>query len=244
MEKQRIIEVKSIEKGFGDRKVLADLSLHVRKGETVSVLGISGSGKTSRFHLIAGMIESDSGKIERLVDMGYMMQKDLLMPWKTVIENVALPLILKGKKKTDAHAIADEYMPQFGLSGTGNLYPDSLSGGMRQRAALLRTYLQAGELLLLDEPFSSVDAITRHQLHRWIMEIKEKFSLSILLITHDVEEALVLSDRIYILSGTPASISEEIDLAAHRNEKTSEHYKSFTDKARDKIYRILESENI
>ncbi len=239
-----IIETISIEKGFGDRKVLSDLSLHVNKGETVTVLGISGSGKTTLFHIIAGMIESDSGIIDRQVEMGYMMQKDLLMPWKTVIENVALPLILKGKKKAEAFETANKYMPQFGLDGTAKLYPDSLSGGMRQRAALLRTYLQAGELLLLDEPFSSVDAITRHQLHKWIMEIKEKFSLSILLITHDVEEALVLSDRIYILSGTPASISEEIDLAAHKNEKTSELYKSFTDKARDKIYRILESENI
>jgi len=243
MESQRIIETRAVGKGFGDRKVLSNLSLYVEKGETVSVLGISGSGKTTLFHIIAGMIESDSGEIERQVEMGYMMQKDLLMPWKTVIENIALPLILKGKKKLEAFSIVNEYMPQFGLSGTADLYPDALSGGMRQRAALLRTYLQSGELLLLDEPFSSVDAITRHQLHKWILEIKEKFSLSILLITHDVEEALVLSDRIYILSGTPASITDEIDLAAHKGENTSELYKSFTEKARDKIYKILESEN-
>jgi len=244
MQNQRIIEARSIEKGFGDRKVLSNLSLYVEKGETVSVLGISGSGKTTLFHIIAGMIESDSGIIERQVEMGYMMQKDLLMPWKTVVENIALPLMLKGKKKFEAFSIVNEYMPQFGLSGTADLYPDALSGGMRQRAALLRTYLQSGELLLLDEPFSSVDAITRHQLHKWILEIKEKFSLSILLITHDVEEALVLSDRIYILSGTPASITDEIDLAIHRGEKTGGLYKSFTEKARDKIYEILESENL
>lgn len=242
MENQTIINVKSIEKGFGDRKVLSDLSLHVKKGETVSVLGISGSGKTTLFHIIAGMIDSDQGIIEKQVKMGYMMQKDLLMPWKTVIENISLPLILEGKKKEEAFKTANEYLPKFGLEGTARLYPDSLSGGMRQRASLLRTYLQSGELLLLDEPFSSVDAITRHQLHKWIKEIKEKFKLSILLITHDVEEALSLSDRIYILSGTPASISHEIDLASHRTEKTSELYKSFTDKTRDRIYKILESE--
>lgn len=238
-----ILDVKNMGIKFGKRHILEGVNLNVRRNELVSVLGISGSGKTTLFHLIAGMISPDTGEITRKADLGYMMQKDLLMPWKTVIENISLPLILKGEKKDAAYRKAKAYFDQFGLSGTEKLFPNALSGGMRQRAALLRTYLQSGQMFLLDEPFSSVDAITRHQLHRWILKIKKDLDLSILLVTHDVEEAVKLSDRIYILAGSPASIAKEIYLGANLGDEVSEEEHKFRiHKARDEIYKLLEQE--
>lgn len=240
--KPKIIDVKNVGKSFGERLVLRDVTMHVKHDEIVSVLGISGSGKTTLFHLIANMLLPDEGSIDTSINIGYMMQKDLLMPWKTVIENVALPLILRGEKKEEAYKKCESFLPKFGLAGTSKLYPQALSGGMRQRAALLRTYLQSGELFLLDEPFSSVDAMTRHQLHKWLLDIKAELSLSILLITHDIEEALILSDRIYILAGSPAGMVEEIDLSMFRDKKSDENYKSALKRARERIYEILDSE--
>ncbi len=214
MERRNVIEVEGVHKSFGDRKVLEDICMHVCHHEIVSVLGISGSGKTTLFNLISGVAEADGGVIAADSKIGYMMQKDLLMPWKTVEENIALPLILKGMPKREAVGKIGEYLDSFGLRGTQKQYPDTLSGGMRQRAALLRTYMISGEVLLLDEPFSSVDALTRHRLHRWLLSIYGRMQLTILIITHDVEEALLLSDRIYILADTPSRIVGEIALTA------------------------------
>jgi ABC-type nitrate/sulfonate/bicarbonate transport system ATPase subunit len=238
---QPVIRLTDVSKSFGERKILSGVCLALSRNELVSVLGISGSGKTTVFHLIAGMIPPDRGSIETCGKIGYMMQKDLLMPWKTVMENIALPLILQGKKKEEATRIVSSHLPHFGLTGTCDLYPDALSGGMRQRAALLRTYLLSGNVLLLDEPFSSVDAITRHQLHRWLLEIRKELSLSILLITHDVEEALILSDRIYVLAGSPAGIVEEIRLT-DPTRTGIDHHRQKHQTARERIYEILESE--
>lgn len=212
MNDHRVIDVASVDKSFGERKVLDKVTMHVCHGEIVSVLGVSGSGKTTLFNLITGLETADRGEIRCASDIGYMLQKDLLMPWKTIEENIALPLILKGVKRSSAINEIRQYFELFGLEGTGKAYPGTLSGGMRQRAALLRTWLISGEIMLLDEPFSSVDAITRHKLHKWLKKIKEKMDLTILLITHDVEEALTLSNRIYVMGGNPASMADEIVL--------------------------------
>lgn len=237
-----VIQVNNITKSFGDRKVLDGVSMKLRHNEIISVLGISGSGKTTLFNLIAGMLIPDEGEVISESKMGYMMQKDLLMTWKTVIENISLPLILKGVNKEAAFEKTSGYLEQFGLEGTKDSYPDMLSGGMRQRAALLRTYLQSGEVLLLDEPFSSVDAITRHQLHQWLLSIYDKLSLSIILITHDIEEALLLSDRIYILAGNPARMAEEIILKETRTGRFDALSSDERNHARERIYSILEED--
>lgn len=222
------LEVKEVCKSFDGKPVLDRVSLTLNQGELVSLLGISGSGKTTLFNVISGLTLPDSGQV--LLDgqditgspghMGYMLQKDLLLPFRTVEDNVALPLILKGLGKKQARQEALAYLPQFGLEGTQKLYPHALSGGMRQRAALLRTYLFSGEAILLDEPFSALDALTRRSIHRWYLDTMQKLKLSTVLITHDIDEAILLSDRIYLLSGQPGRVTEEIviDEKKPRNE--------------------------
>ncbi|MHB1452859.1 MAG: ABC transporter ATP-binding protein [Saccharofermentanales bacterium] len=241
-DRHMVIEVDQAQKSFGDHKVLEDITMHVCHNEIVSVLGISGSGKTTLFNLISGVAAADGGRVSSDSKIGYMMQKDLLMPWKTVEENVALPLILKGIPKKEAYRKVGDYLENFGLKGTQKQYPDSLSGGMRQRAALLRTYMISGEVLLLDEPFSSVDAMTRHRLHRWLLSIFKKMELTILIITHDVEEALLLSDRIYILAETPSSIVDEIVLTPKGLRNGNCAVITSKDAARSRIFEILEKE--
>ena len=142
--------------------------------------------------------------------ISYMLQKDLLLPYKKVGENVAMPLILKGeKKKTAIEKVSSEF-EAFGIEGTQNLYPHELSGGMRQRAALLRTYIASNGVSLLDEPFSALDTITKDKIHIWFLDIMNKIDLSVLFITHDIDEAILLSDRVYILGGSPGTIINEI----------------------------------
>lgn len=241
-DRRLVIEVNKAQKSFGDHIVLEDITMHVCHNEIVSVLGISGSGKTTLFNLISGVASADRGTVSSDSKIGYMMQKDLLMPWKTVEENIAIPLILKGIPKKTAYTKVGGYLENFGLKGTQKQYPDSLSGGMRQRAALLRTYMISGEVLLLDEPFSSVDAMTRHRLHRWLLSIFKKMELTILIITHDVEEALLLSDRIYILAQSPSRIVDEIALTPKG--LLNGNCGTITDKAaaRSKIFEVLENE--
>ena len=142
--------------------------------------------------------------------MSYMLQKDLLLPYKTIIDNVSLPLVLNGISRKEARNTVLPHFKEFGLSDTMNMYPSELSGGMRQRAALLRTYMCGKEIALLDEPFSALDTITKSQMHKWYLSIMKDIKLSTLFITPDIDEAILLSDRIYILGNTPASIKEEI----------------------------------
>ena len=135
---------------------------------------------------------------------------DLLLPYRTIEDNVALPLLLKGTKKEEARNQVRPMFAQFGLEGTQKKYPAQLSGGMRQRAALLRTYMFSQEVALLDEPFSALDTLTKSAIHRWYLDVMEKIHLSTLFITHDIDEAILLSDRIYLLSGSPGEIRDEI----------------------------------
>ena len=151
--------------------------------------------------------------------ISYMLQKDLLLPHKKIKDNVALGLIVKGMSKKDAYKKAEGLFEVFGLEGTTELYPDQLSGGMRQRAALLRTYLTANGVALLDEPFSALDSITKTQMHKWYLDMMLKLDLSTIFITHDIEEAIYLSDRIYILGGSPGIIKNEVSIDIPRNKR-------------------------
>ena len=214
------LKVNNVSKSFEGRKIIEDISLELKEGELVSLLGTSGGGKTTLFNIIAGLYEPDNGKVylnESDVTgqsgyVSYMLQKDLLLPYKTIIDNISLPLVLKGVNKKKAREVADKYFEEFGIDGTQKKYPHQLSGGMRQRAALLRTYMFSSEVALLDEPFSALDTLTKREMHKWYLNIMDKIKLSTLFITHDIDEAILLSDRIYLLTGNPGTIVHMIEV--------------------------------
>lgn len=219
-----ILSVEHVSKSFEGEKIIQNMNLQLHKGELVSLLGVSGGGKTTLFNVISGLIRPDEGQIfldgENVTgkpgQISYMLQKDLLLPYRTILDNVALPLIIKGMKKGDARAKAAKYFETFDLAGTEKKYPSQLSGGMKQRAALLRTYLFSEKVALLDEPFSALDMLTKRSMHNWYLGIMEKIQLSTLFITHDIDEAILLSDRIYLLTGRPGQITKEIQIKEKR----------------------------
>ncbi len=212
------LEVRNVSKRFDGKSVLRDVSIELNRGELVCLLGVSGGGKSTLFNIISGLIRPDCGSVlldgEEITNqpgrVSYMLQKDMLLPYRTIEDNVALPLMLRGMKKKEARLGVSPLFSQFGLDGTQKKYPSELSGGMRQRAALMRTYLFSRDVALLDEPFSALDALTKNSMHRWYLDVMEKIHLSTLFITHDIDEAILLSDRIYLLSGTPGEIAGEI----------------------------------
>lgn len=219
-----LLSVRGVSKSFEDGKIINRISLELREGEIVSLLGVSGVGKTTLFNIIAGLSEPDEGSVwldgEDITGMpgkvSYMLQKDLLLPYHNILDNVALPLRIRGMKKKEAREKAASYFQAFGLEGTQRKYPAQLSGGMRQRAALLRTYLFSEKVALLDEPFSALDMLTKQSVHEWYLSIMEKIKLSTLFITHDIDEAILLSDRICLLTGKPGEITKEIPIHAQR----------------------------
>jgi ABC-type nitrate/sulfonate/bicarbonate transport system ATPase subunit len=213
------IELHHVSKAFHGEGLtlhaLEDISFSVRAGEFVTVLGPSGSGKSTLFNLLVGLLEPDAGEImldgnaagPRLGRVGYMPQRDLLLPWRSVLDNVILPLELRGVPLAEARERARALLPRFGLSEFAGAYPAALSGGLRQRAALLRTVLSERDVLLLDEPFGALDALTRRELQDWLLELWAEFKLTVLFITHDVEEALYLADRVIVLSARPGRVA-------------------------------------
>lgn len=221
------LKADSITVSFDGTKIIEDVSITLNEGEIVSLLGVSGSGKTTLFNVLAGLNSPDSGRVllekeditGKCGKMSYMLQKDLLLPYYTILDNVALPLIIKGTPKKAAREKAKEHFEFFGLKSTEKKYPHQLSGGMRQRAAFLRTYLGSEGVALLDEPFSALDTITKSAVHQWYLDIMKEINLSTLMVTHDIDEAILLSDRIYILSGKPGKIIKEfiIDLPKPRS---------------------------
>jgi len=216
------LTVNNITVSYEGYKIIEDISIELNKGEIVSILGVSGVGKTTLFNTISGLIKPDTGTIEldgkditgTTGNVSYMLQKDLLLPYKTIIDNVSLPLVIRGEKKSKSREITSGYFEEFGLEGTQSKYPNQLSGGMRQRAALLRTYLFSNQVALLDEPFSALDSITKSSMHQWYLGVMEQIKLSTFLITHDIDEAILLSDRIYIMAGKPGKITAEIVIQA------------------------------
>lgn len=209
--------------------VLDGVSLTVMEGEFVTVIGPSGCGKSTILKIAAGLIKPDRGEVyhdgksitgsPQLV--GYMPQQDLLFPWKTLRQNAALPLITTGMSKSKAHEKVEKMLPLFGLEGFANYYPNQLSGGMKQRAALLRTMMVDSNIMLLDEPFAALDALTRVKMQDWLLQIWGKFKRSVLFITHSIDEAIYLSDRIYVISDRPGknTIEQKIDLPRPRRKK-------------------------
>jgi NitT/TauT family transport system ATP-binding protein len=213
------LRVEDLSLSYEGKPVLSGVSFHAEEGEFVTFLGPSGCGKSTMLNILAGLWKADEGRVfvdDKAVNgvtdhFAYMPQSDLLLPWKTILENVTLYGALHHDRKHAEEEALKEF-PRFGLEGYENAYPAELSGGMRQRAAFLRTALCSADIMLLDEPFGALDVITREDMQDWLLNLRSKLNRTTILVTHDVDEALYLSDRILILSHNPATIAREIDL--------------------------------
>ena len=204
--------------------VLDDVSLDVPAGAFVSLVGPSGCGKSTLLRMLAGLLRPDTGDLT--VDGGavagrpglvaYMPQKDLLFPWRKALDNATVGAEIAGIPRAEARARAAALLDLFGLAGFERAWPSQLSGGMRQRLALLRTFLSPQRTLLLDEPFGALDAITRREMHRWLQEVWERDGRTVLFVTHDVEEALILSDAVYVMSPRPGRVTAQVESPSPR----------------------------
>ncbi len=226
------LEVRGVSKTFYDNgretAAVEDVSFAVAPGEFLTLIGPSGSGKSTVFNLITGLTQPDRGTIlldgmtinGRVGLVGYMPQRDLLLPWRSVLNNVILGAEIAGKPLDPARKRALELLPLFGLEGFEAAFPAALSGGMRQRAALLRTFLSERDVMLLDEPFGALDALTRRDLQNWLLTVWTQFRPTVLFVTHDVREAVLLADRVLVFTPRPGKIKQEVqvDLARPRDE--------------------------
>jgi ABC-type nitrate/sulfonate/bicarbonate transport system ATPase subunit len=214
------LEVTGLSHAFGPLAVLDDINLRVAKGEFVSIVGPSGSGKSTLFHLIGGLLTPAAGTITvggaeavgRRGLIGYMPQAPALLPWRTVEDNVVLAREIGGASKRGTRPLAREWLAKVGLDGFARSYPHQLSGGMQQRVAFLRALLAGRDLICLDEPFSALDAMLRAEMHRWLLDLWDQDRRSILFVTHNIEEALLLSDTVYVLSRRPAHVLERVEV--------------------------------
>jgi ABC-type nitrate/sulfonate/bicarbonate transport system ATPase subunit len=209
------VALDGVAKAFGDVHALADVSLRAAPRETVAVVGPSGCGKSTLLELVCGLIEPDAGSL-RSAPAALMPQRDGLLPWLTALDNAGLALRVAGRSRADARAAAHAHFAAFGLDGFERARPAELSGGMRQRVAFLRTLLAGRPVLCLDEPFGALDALTRTQLQRWLADALVREPRTVLLVTHDVEEAVLLADRIVLLSPRPGRVVAELEVSIPR----------------------------
>ena len=222
-----LLEMRGISKTYGRTVALRGLELCVPAGEFVTVVGPSGCGKSTLFNMVAGLEEPDAGGTMRfkgracraselLGRIAFMPQRDLLLPWRSVIDNAILANEIEGAPRRAARERARRLVPEFGLAGFEDQYPHQLSGGMRQRVALMRTFLFERELMLLDEPFGALDALTRTLMQRWLLDVWERHRRTILFITHDVDEAIFLGDRVLVMTARPGRVKLECPVALKR----------------------------
>jgi len=231
---KKFLEIKGITHYYTENKnkmfAIDNVSLNVADGEFVTVVGPSGCGKSTLFNIIAGLIKPSKGQIilngnditETKGHVGYMLQRDLLLPWRSVLNNVILGLEIQGVNKKESIKEAKELLTRFGLEAFMDKLPHTLSGGMRQKCAFIRTLLSRKETLLLDEPLGALDAQTRLLMQEWLLDVWGQFKKTVFFITHDIEEAVFLSDRVYVLTSRPSKVIEEIviDLERPRNSST------------------------
>ena len=213
----KVLEVKNISFTYKGEGILIDnISFSLEKNEFLSIVGSSGCGKSTIIKLIAGIEKAGTGNISGL-STGYMPQKDLLLPWRTVLENILLPVELNKRSLAEGKEKAEEYLKKLNLYEYKDKLPHELSGGMRQRVSFLRTLLTEADILLLDEPFSALDAITKEYLQKWLLDTLKEFNKSIVFITHDINEALYLSDRILVCENKPLKSFKEFIVPKDKN---------------------------
>lgn len=240
------LSIENLKLSFDNQLILNDLSFGIQEQEFVTILGPSGCGKSTILNILAGLIDDYSGtikvdgqKIQGVSEhFAYMPQDDLLLEWRTIVENVTLYGKIHHDKSAKQKALAQ--FKTFGLEGYENAYPSSLSGGMRQRAAFLRTSLCQADILLLDEPFGALDVITRNDMQDWLLNLRKQYNRTTLLVTHDIDEALYLSDRILVLSNKPSVILKEIDLS---KEQKSRDWLFSQSEIKKEIFTLLKGEN-
>ena len=218
MSSSSILELRGISKTFANTTALSTMDLDIERGSFVSIVGPSGCGKSTLFNVLSGLIQPDGGSInlegQNVIGatghVGYMLQKDLLVPWRTVLGNITLGARLKGKVTLADREQASSFAEKYGLGEFLNHYPSALSGGMRQRVALMRTLATNQQLLLLDEPFGALDAQTRFEMQQWLLQVWRDTQRTVLFITHDVDEAVFLSDRILVMSPRPGRVVDDL----------------------------------
>ncbi len=243
-----LLELRDVSRSFGGVEVLTPIDLKIARGEFVSIVGPSGCGKSTLMNIVAGLVEPTSGRVMlegrditgRSGHVGYMFQKDLLIPWRTVLGNITFGAALKGRVSKGQLVEAAEMARHYGLSAFLDNYPHTLSGGMRQRVALMRTLALGRPIMLLDEPFGALDAQTRVQLQQWLLAVWAEMQGTILFITHDIEEAVFLSDRVLVMSRRPAAIAAEIRVDLERPRgvvvTTSEEFIAYKRQAMEILY--------
>lgn len=218
------LEISGVSHEFEGKPVLDETTISVSRSEFLAVVGPSGCGKSTLFNIVAGLLKPTTGEV--LLDgtkvdghpgrVGYMLQKDLLLPWRTVLDNVLLGPSLQGRVTKAARSHARELLQKYGLGAFEDHYPHALSGGMRQRAALIRTMLFSSDVLLLDEPFGALDSQTRILMQEWLLSVWDDIDSTILFITHDIDEALFLADRVAVMSSRPGRIKDLVDVPFER----------------------------
>lgn len=244
MRSKNILQFHNVSFHYDEKPIIHELNASIHEKEFVSIIGPSGCGKSTLFRLITGLEKVSTGQIEltetKNHPVGYMPQKDMLLPWRTIIENAALPLECQGVQKKEAEVKAKELLHKFGLQGYEKKYPKDLSGGMRQRVSFIRTLLTGGEILLLDEPFSALDALTKTSLQEWLFEQWQEWEKTIFFITHDVEEALFLSNRVLVVEQQPITTLTERTVPLDHNRTRKDLYKPEVLALKDELLSMLQ----
>ncbi len=213
------LKVSNLQKTFEEKPIFSNISFELKEHEILTFIGPSGCGKSSLLNIISGidndysgeiLIETDEVKKQEKKSISFVQQRDLLIPWKTVLENATFGLEIGGGDKHSSRLLAIDLLKKFNLEGSEEKFPHQLSGGMRQRVSLMRSVLLQKPILLLDEPFASLDSITRENLQEWLIDLLDEFRFSVILVTHDIYEAIKISDRIIVLGGSPSEMIDEI----------------------------------
>ncbi|ADU27277.1 ABC transporter ATP-binding protein [Ethanoligenens harbinense] len=254
MEQSGKLVVAGVSKTFrrDEKEIVAlrEVNFSVKEGRFISMIGPSGCGKSTLFNIIAGLLCPTTGQVladgqdivARPGTVGYMLQKDMLLPWRTILDNIILGMEIRGVRRAESVKRALPLMAQYGLKGFETQYPTALSGGMRQRAALLRTLLYDRDILLLDEPFGALDAQTRLHMQNWLLELWRDFQKTVLFVTHDIDEAIYLSDEIYVFSPRPGHIRAKIEVPIPRPRKPGDMTQAVFTELKHRLLDLLFSE--
>lgn len=237
---KKLLEIKGISKVYGGVNALSATGISVNKSEFVCIIGPNGCGKSTLLKIIAGIIEPTGGTLKSVPLTAYLPQQSSLLPWRSVRQNLLLAQDLKSKPEKTAGKNADKLLEEFGLSEFSSYYPHALSGGMQQKVSLLRTALQAPRLMLLDEPFSALDAITRTQMQKWLLDLWQKRRPSVICVTHDIREAIFLADTIYVMSGHPGRVIKVIKTGLKRPRQSAQMHSEKAKKLEKELSRLLE----